>query len=47
MYWSDVTTDTIHRANMDGSEEEVLADTDLIAVGAYKFTIHRIPTSRG
>jgi hypothetical protein len=44
MYWSDVTTDTIHRANMDGSEEEVLVDTDLIAVGAYKFTIRRNPT---
>lgn len=33
MYWSDVTTDTIHRAIIDGTEEEVLVDTNLIAVG--------------
>lgn len=33
MYWSDVTTDTIHRADVDGGFEEVLVNTDLIAVG--------------
>ena len=33
MYWSDVTTDTIHRANINGTEEEVLVNTDLITVG--------------
>ena len=33
MYWSDVTSDTIHRANMDGSNEEIVASTNLIAVG--------------
>ena len=35
MFWSDVTTDTIHRANTDGTAEEVLADTNLIAVGEF------------
>ena len=33
MFWSDITTNTIHRANMDGTEEEVLASTNLISVG--------------
>ena len=33
MFWSDVTTDTIHRANLTGEEEEVLVDINLIAVG--------------
>ena len=33
IYWSDITTDTIHRANMDGTQEEILVNTDLIAVG--------------
>lgn len=33
MYWSDVTTDTIHIANIDGTEELVLVDDNLIAVG--------------
>ena len=38
MYWSDVTTDTIHRANMDGSNEEILVNTNLMAVGEYRQT---------
>ena len=33
MFWSDVTTDSIHRASMTGEEEEVLVETNLIAVG--------------
>ena len=33
IFWSDVTTDTIHRATMNGTEEEIIASTDLISVG--------------
>lgn len=33
MFWSDVTTDTIHVANLDGSEEEILVDTCISNVG--------------
>ena len=42
MFWSDVTTDTIRRANMDGSEEEVLVNTNLISVGEFLYTTHTI-----
>ena len=45
MFWSDITTDTIHRANMDGSEEEVLVNTDLISVGEFLYTTHTIQLS--
>lgn len=38
MYWSDVTTDTIHRSSIDGQEEELLANTNLIAVGMFSIT---------
>ena len=39
MFWSDITTDTIHRATLDAEEEEVLVDSCLGAVGMwlYKF----------
>lgn len=45
MYWSDVTTDTIHRANLDGSEEEILVDSCISTVGmpsSHALSIHYI-----
>ena len=33
MFWSDVTTDTIHRANLDGTGEVVLVDSCISSVG--------------
>ena len=35
MFWSDITTDTIHRANLDGSGEEVIAESCIGNVGTY------------
>ena len=41
MFWSDITTDTIHRANLDGSEEEVLVDSCISNVGKQLYpSIH-------
>lgn len=45
MFWSDVTTDTIHRANLDGSEEEILVDSCIATVGmlySHAFSIQNI-----
>ena len=35
MFWSDIDTDTIHRANLDGSGEEVLVNSCISTVGMY------------
>ena len=35
MFWSDITTDTIHRANLDGSGEETLVDSCISTVGMF------------
>ena len=33
MFWSDITSDTIHQANLDGTDEVILVDTCLSTVG--------------
>ena len=35
MFWSDITTNTIHRANLNGSGEEVIAESCIGIVGTY------------
>ena len=43
MFWSDVTTDTINRAKLDGSEEEILVDSCISTVGmpsSHALSIH-------
>ena len=40
MFWSDITTDTIHRAKLDGTSEEVLVSTCISSVGKLAITKH-------
>ena len=45
MFWSDLTTDTIHRANLDGSGEAILVDSCISTVGmpsSHVLSIHYI-----
>lgn len=37
MFWSDIENDIIYRANFDGTQKEVLVDTNILVVG--KFTL--------
>jgi len=35
MFWSDLITNTIHRANLNGSGEEIIAESCIENVGTY------------
>ena len=37
MFWSDVTSDTIHRANLNGTEEVVMVNSCIGNVGMHIF----------
>ena len=39
MFWSDVTSDAIHRANLDGTGEEVMVNSCIGNVGTYIFNV--------
>ena len=33
MFWSDTVTSTIHQANLDGTNEQILVDSNIRVVG--------------
>lgn len=39
MFWSDVTTDSIHAAYLNGSDEIVLVDSCISVVGKSHLTV--------
>ena len=36
MFWSDTMMHTIHQANMDGTNEKILVDSNILAVGMFR-----------
>ena len=36
MFWSDTARSTIHRANMDGSNEEIIVNSAIRIIGTLK-----------